>query len=120
MTTGPTVKKGKSDQVVATPREFIRENHALWEIMDAVDEYESTTKPWALPWALKIPNWPEVWLAVGSNSAGRWYEHEPVIDISFSMYGSKLERWSGYQCMDAGYFEIPPGTDWREMKVRVR
>lgn len=74
-------------------------------------------KTWSPPWPLKVPDWPEVWFCVYRDGEANFISEEPFMDESdtetwWSMGGSKI--------VEAGYFEIPPGMDWREMKVRVR
>ena len=79
-------------------------------------DHESTPKPWAPPWALKIPEWEEVWFAVEKSGSGNFYNSEPFL-------GDELHEWismGGTRLAECGLFEIPPGADWRTMKARVR
>lgn len=81
-------------------------------------EFESAPKPWTPPWPLKIPDWPNVWFAVDSEGSGAWFDIEPYFDLNLGSVWFCTHP--SLTCVEAGYFEIPLGVDWRTMKIQVK
>ena len=86
-------------------------------LLKAIEEYNSTPRPWTPPWPLKIPDWKDVWVSVDHSGSGYLSPGEPHI----------VDKDSNVWCMcksstyvSIGQFEIQPGVDWRTMKIQVK